>query len=288
MRARKRGAPSTSYDEIEEQRYSKRLRSSPPVDTTIKLPFLPDDVWHHIASCSPDVETWLNLALAIPTIGRWSMSKRGVETSTILFSSVESKMDSENRSISVTFFKNGKIHRDGDKPARVLAWRSSTLEHRTVMFYKNNLMYREGDRPATVGLYRANKESPWHINCAVYFQGYDICQSATYAKKSRDCTLGPAKLNLFQDSLLLRYYKDDQLGRNDLRQPSEICYSRFGNRKVSTFVDDKGCKTGEVYESWCEFNMDDIWYEMTKNITTNDEDIIFDWDDKGSISFHMK
>jgi hypothetical protein len=44
---------------------------------------------------------------------------------------------------TLLWLKNGKVHRDGDKPARI--W-----SHGTLQWYKNGLRHRDGDKPAQI------------------------------------------------------------------------------------------------------------------------------------------
>jgi hypothetical protein len=52
------------------------------------------------------------------------------------------------------WFKNGELHRDGDKPAYIGA-------NGTLLWFKNNLCHRDGDKPA--GIWE-NGESQWYKN----------------------------------------------------------------------------------------------------------------------------
>ncbi len=45
---------------------------------------------------------------------------------------------------SQQFYKNGQLHRDGDKPAVI--WTDGTQK-----FYKNGQLHRDGDKPAVIG-----------------------------------------------------------------------------------------------------------------------------------------
>lgn len=248
---------------------------------SVILPVVPDEIWYHIASCSPDAITWLNLTLAVPTIGRWSISNEGINVSNVLFSSTKLSTILGGLTKTLTFFKNGKIHRDGDKPAIVSEWREkwgqSMRFRRIVKFYKNGYVYREGDRPTTVGLLKDNEQDAvwWKCDTAYEIEYIDVTGEKQH-KIFRYRSNGPAKVILSQFGLTITYCNDDGIGRMDENQPFSIYYSRLVKQKTSSFGRMIN-QSREIVDKECDYDVEAIFYELTKDVTTNDEDVVFDW-----------
>ena len=91
---------------------------------------------------------------------------------------------------TLVWVKNGKLHRDDDKPARIDA--DGTLE-----WYKNGKLHRDGDRPAWI---YANGSLAWWKNDVLHRDGdrpagiipNDTCEWWKNGKKHRVC--GPAAI----------------------------------------------------------------------------------------------
>lgn len=242
------------------------------------LPVLVDDIWCHIASCSPDAKTWLNLALAVPKIGRWSISDRGIAVSNKLFSAVEYSGDPYGRSKRVKFRKNGKLHRDGDKPAVVWDRYEPGDQFRPIQritdFFKNGLRYRDGDLPTSVGFFKVKENDvSWHVFSMIYTKEIMDRNENTVHIIGRDFSKGPECVLFEQRGLTLEFYKSKEpVVGSDENEPSVIFYSRLEKRKISGYGRLNESPCFEVNDTVSVYDLEATMRELTKDIIFNDED----------------
>lgn len=270
----KRNASTSSN--IDRKRPNKRYRQHQTI-----LPALPEEIWQHIATYSPDAETWLNLALAVPEVGRWSMSDKGLAVSNDLFSTVETS-DPSYRTKCVKFFKNGKLHRDGDKPAVVWEWQEHETHFgpnkRMVQFYKNGLTYRDGDFPTCVEFFKDNEaDVSWSVSGLRYTKEFTDRNENIVRTLTRDLSKGPEIVLLSKDRLFMDFYKNNERVSNDESQPCCVSYSRLEKKKTSEYREVNGLPYLEIIDTESEYDVDAIMRELTKDVTTHGEDFIFHW-----------
>lgn len=238
------------------KRPKKRYRAS-------VLPKLPDELWYHIASHSPDALTWLNLAIAVPVIGRWSMSKEGVDVSNALFSSLYSWSNSDDK-MGFKFTKNGKLHRDGDKPA--IVWEDQKQKLRYVNFYKNGKPYREDRLPTSLIFLKNQGDVVWRLYHVSYHHGF--------SKWWYDSGEHPVDIYIQPNTFILRSSRDID---NDDKCPLIIHYSTDKKEKKIVSYRREFQPIKELYDNDCEYAINTMLDEFTKDSKPYYEDTVFDW-----------
>ena len=153
------------------------------------------------------------------------------------------------------FFKEGKLHRDGDLPAKIGFWKDGTV--RFEEFYKEGFQHRDGDLPAEVWYYSDGKV--WYE--LFYKEGLQHRDGGLPAKIYYYSDGTVASESFYENWVLLRsieyyadgtvkykdFYKEGKLHR-DAGLPAKIFYEKDGTVLKEEFYN-KGIRCHVLYDA---------------------------------------
>ncbi len=124
-----------------------------------------------------------------------------------------------------TYLKNGRCHRDGDKPAEILYYENGNAQLQK--WHKDGKCHRDGDKPAEIYYFKNGKvkSQMWYKNGKAH-RG----QSSWSLFESNVDSDKPAEIHYYEDGKVKSqmWYTDGKMHR-DKNKPAEICYDEDGN-----------------------------------------------------------